>query len=163
MSDNNTMKMATEYLAQAEEAFKRLQLTEAIESVFESKQVVYLINRAYDACVSVIEDMTSKAPAILAEAAKNNLESFKNGKENFISDFKANFKRVVGVPLFYHLQMSGDAEEMRENILSSIQNPESAEVYKTTKEIVDRMVIDITKDYLLTTYGNIIPAEVLSF
>lgn len=161
MSDNNIMKIASEFLAQAEEAFKRLGISENIEELLESDQIVYKVDRAYNACVAVLQDMTSKAPKILAEAAENNLKAFQNGKDNFVSDFKANFKRMVGVPLFYHLQMSGNVEEMRKNMLSSIQQSDSAEVQKTAKEILDRMVIDITKDYLLSTYGNIIPANVL--
>lgn len=161
MSDNNIMKKANEFLAQAEEAFKRLGISENIEKLLKSDQIVYRIDRAYDACVAVLQDMTSKAPKISAEVAENNLKIFQNGKENFVSDFKANFKRTVGVPLFYHLQMSGNVEEMRNNMLSSIQQSESAEVQKCAKQILDRMVIDITKDYLLSTYGNIIPANVL--
>ncbi len=51
---------------------------------------------------------------------------------------------------------------MRNSILLNIQASESVEVKITAKKIVDRMVIDITKDYLLSTYGNIIPANVLN-
>lgn len=160
--NENIMEQANAFLTQAEEAFNRLGITENIEALMETKPVVRIVDRAYDACVAVLQDMTSKAPQLLAETAENNLKSFQNGKENFVSDFKANFKRVVGVPLFYHLQMSGDVDEMRNSILSTIQNPESVEVQKTAKEIVDRMVIDITKEYLFSTYGNIIPANVLA-
>lgn len=162
MNENNIMEMANEFLAQADYAFDRLGISKNIEELLESEQIVSTIDRAYDACVAVLRDMTRKAPEIMADAAKNNLEAFENGKESFVSDFKANFKRVVGVPLFYHLQMSGDEEKMRNSILLNIQNGESVEVKITAKEIVDRMVMDITKDYLLSTYGNIIPANVLN-
>lgn len=158
----NIMDKANEFLAQAEEAFNRLGISENIEALLESKQIVYTIDRAYDACVAVLQDMTRKAPETMAEVAENNLKAFQEGKENFISDFKANFKRVVGVPLFYHLQMSGDEEKMKNSILPNIQSAESVEVKIVAKQIVDRMVIDITKDYLLSTYGNIIPANVLN-
>lgn len=162
MSENNIMKMATEHLAQAEEAFNRLGISKEIEAAMESRQVIAIVDRAYEACVAVLQEMTSKAPHVLTEAAEKNLESFQNGKETFTLDFKANFKRVVGVPLFYHLQMSGNAEEMKKNMLLSLKDSDSIEIQKVAKEIVDQMIIDITKDYLLTTYGNIIPAEILS-
>lgn len=157
----NIMEKANEFLSQAEYAFNRLGISDNIEALLESNQVVYTVDRAYNACVEVLQDMTRKAPKAMAETAENNLKCFQNGKDNFISDFKANFKRVVGVPLFYHLQMSGDEEKMRNSILLNLQSGESVEVQIATKQIVDRMIIDITKDYLLSTYGNVIPAEVL--
>ena len=156
------MEKANEFLSQAEYAFNRLGISENIEALLESDQVVYTVDRAYNACVEVLRDMTRKAPQAMAEVAENNFQTFQNGKANFVSDFKANFKRVVGVPLFYHLQMSGDEEKMRNSILLNIQSGESVEVKIAAKQIVDKMVMDITKDYLLSTYGNVIPAEVLS-
>lgn len=158
----NIMEKANEFLSQAEYAFNRLGISENIEALLESDQVVYTVDRAYNACVEVLRDMTRKAPQAMAEVAENNFQTFQNGKANFVSDFKANFKRVVGVPLFYHLQMSGDEEKMRNSILLNIQSGESVEVKIAAKQIVDKMVMDITKDYLLSTYGNVIPAEVLS-
>lgn len=158
----NIMEKANEFLSQAEYAFNRLGISENIEALLESDQVVYTVDRAYSACVEVLRDMTRKAPQAMAEVAENNFQTFQNGKANFVSDFKANFKRVVGVPLFYHLQMSGDEEKMRNSILLNIQSGESVEVKIAAKQIVDKMVMDITKDYLLSTYGNVIPAEVLS-
>ena len=161
MRDDNIMENANKFLKMAEEAFQRLGISRNIDELLESGQIVYRIDRAYNACVEVLQDMTDKAPKCYSEVAENNLKSFENGKENFVSDFKNNFKRVVGVPLFYHLNRSGDVTEMRDNILSSIQQSESVEVQKTAKGILDRMLIDITKDYLHSTYGNIIPANVL--
>lgn len=156
------MEKANEFLSQAEYAFNRLGISADIEALLESKQVVYTVDRAYNACVDVLQHMTQKAPKSMVETAENNLKSFQNGKDTFISDFKANFKRVVGVPLFYHLQMSGDEEKMKNSILMNIQSGESVEVQIATKQIVDKMIMDITKDYLLSTYGNVIPAEVIS-
>lgn len=160
--NENIMEKANEFLAQAEYAFNRLGISENIEALLESEQIVYTIDRAYDACVAVLQDMTRKAPEIMKEMAENNLKLFQDGKDNFVSDFKANFKRVVGVPIFYHLQMSGDEKKIRNSILLNIQSDESVEVKIAAKQIVDRMVIDITKDYLLSTYGNIIPSNVLN-
>ena len=158
----NIMEKANEFLSQAEYAFNRLGISENIEALLETDQVVYTVDRAYNACVEVLRDMTRKAPKAMAEVAENNFQTFQNGKANFVSDFKANFKRVVGVPLFYNLQMSGDEEKMRNSILLNIQSGESVEVKIAAKQFVDKMVMDITKDYLLSTYGNVIPAEVLS-
>ena len=102
----NIMEKANEFLSQAEYAFNRLGISENIEALLETDQVVYTVDRAYNACVEVLRDMTRKAPKAMAEVAENNFQTFQNGKANFVSDFKANFKRVVGVPLFYNLQMS---------------------------------------------------------
>ena len=159
--DKKIMEHGNLTLERAEEVFKRLGIFEDFKKFMKSDNITHTVDTAFSACMSVLEQMTSVAPKEVKELAENNLKGFLGSKESFVSDFESNFKRIIAENLLIILDLVHDEESVKEFIkLEMVSADETTQTQKTAKQIVDQMIMNITKEYVSCTYYGYIPKGV---
>lgn len=154
MSEKNIMEQANKFLAQAEEVFERLGISEKVEEYIKTPEITSIVDKAYDACGQVLQEMTSWAPAEIRSVAEENVKAFQSNKESFVTDFESNFKRSFGFNLITILDWVHDEESVKNFANSELaMSTEESAIQKTAKQVVDQMLMDIAKDYAVCTYG----------
>lgn len=159
--DKMIMERESLTLESANEVFKRFDATEEFETFIKSFKITSIVDNAFSACMNVLQQMTSMAPNDVKEIAEKNLKGFQGSKESFVSDFESNFKRIVAGNLLIILDWVHDEESVRDFIkLEMVSTDEATQTHNTAKQIVDQMIMNITKEYVFCTYAGYIPKGV---
>lgn len=146
-------------LEEADEVFESLSVLEEFQKFMRSSNITSIVDTAFSACMSTLQQMTSTAPEDVKEIAEKNLKGFQESKETFVSDFESNFRRMVAGNLLTILDWVHDEEAIRDFVRLEIATSadELTQMQKTAKQIVDQMIMKISKDYILCTYAGYIP------
>lgn len=155
--DKNIMERGNLTLEKSKEIFRRLDVFEDFKEFMKSDKIRGIVDSAFSACMSALQQMTSMAPAERKEIAEKNLKAFHGSKESFVSDFEFNFQRIVADNLAVILDWVHDEESVRNFINLEMTTNENTQTQGTAKQIVDQMIMDITKEYILCTYDGYIP------
>ncbi len=144
-------------LENAEEIFNWLGIFEDFKEFMKSDKITSIVDTAFSVCMIALQQMTSVAPAERREIAEKNLKGFQGSKETFVSDFEFNFQRMVADNLAIILDWVHDEDSVRDFINLEMTTSENTQTQVTAKQIVDQMIMNITKEYVSCTYDGYIP------